>query len=189
VRAPPPGNSRRLFFALWPEASARRALASAAAAAVAASGGRAVPEANLHLTLAFLGAVEAARIEELAALGRAVAARASALTLDFEALERWRRARVLCAPGTGAGAAAAGELAAVLRDATLARGFSPDLKPFRVHVTVARKVVRAPLAALLVRVRWRCDTLALVESRGGQALYSVLDAQPLGRTEKVSKQG
>ena len=59
VRQPPRAPARRLFFALWATAEERRALSAAAAAAVGTSGGRAVPEENLHVTLAFLGQVPA----------------------------------------------------------------------------------------------------------------------------------
>ncbi|MDH5265059.1 MAG: RNA 2',3'-cyclic phosphodiesterase, partial [Betaproteobacteria bacterium] len=59
----------RLFFALWPDAAARAALADLARATANRYGGRAVPAANLHLTLVFLGEVDPARI---AALRRAV---------------------------------------------------------------------------------------------------------------------
>ena len=47
----------RLFFALWPDASARDALAKLALDVTAVTQGRAVPAAKIHLTLAFLGEV------------------------------------------------------------------------------------------------------------------------------------
>ncbi|MDE2447406.1 MAG: hypothetical protein KGO22_00440, partial [Gammaproteobacteria bacterium] len=51
----------------------REAMAEAARKAVGASGGRPVPAANLHITLAFLGSVPTRRLAELAEAGRAAA--------------------------------------------------------------------------------------------------------------------
>ena len=52
---------RRLYFALWPDAALRATIARVAAGPAAVAGGRAVPAADLHVTLAFLGGVPAAR--------------------------------------------------------------------------------------------------------------------------------
>jgi RNA 2',3'-cyclic 3'-phosphodiesterase len=192
-RTAPRAPTRRLFFALWPDTAARRALIAASTAAVAASGGRPVPPANLHATLAFLGAVPAARTAELAALARAVAAAwppgEAPLVLHFTRLAYWRGPQVLCALAPRADAPAR-TLAQVLKAAAAAAGFFPDLKPFRAHVTVARQVARAPRAARFAAVTWRCATLALIESRSvpGGAVYSVLESAPLGKTEKFSKE-
>jgi 2'-5' RNA ligase len=95
---------------------------------------------------------------------------------------------VLCATAAeSAGSAPARELAEQLGHAALTAGFHPDIKPFRWHLTVARKIhpVRAaqcewpqPLAPpLLVR----CDRFVLMESRPGESgsLYSVVDSWPL----------
>lgn len=186
--------TRRLFFALWPDAVARRALTVASAAAVAASGGRPVPPASLHATLAFLGAVPAARIAELAALARAAAAAwppgETPLLLRFTRLAHWRAPQVLCALTAREDDTPAGTLAQALQTAAAAAGFFPDLKPFRAHVTVARKVARAPPAIPFAAVTWKCATLALIESRSapGGSLYSVLESAPLGKSEKFAKE-
>jgi RNA 2',3'-cyclic 3'-phosphodiesterase len=190
VRAQPPELTRRLFFALCPTPAESDALSIASAAAVQVCGGRAVPARNLHVTLAFLGAVPVTRIDELAALGRAVAAAwrstsAPPLTLRFEALAHWQQPGILCALA-GTEAVQAGELAAALKDAAALAGFRPDLKPFRAHVTVARKVARAPARVPLVSVTWKCTAIALMESRTTPqgAIYSILDSPLLGDTQK-----
>ena len=186
----PRAPTRRLFLALWPTVAERRALQAASAAVLQASHALAVPPENLHLTLAFLGAVPAARAAELAALSGELAAAwdAGPVALTWTGLEYWKRPQILAAV-TVAGCAAAAELATRLKRAAVAAGFSPDLKPFRAHVTVARKAA-AVAAAELPGVLWNCTSLALVESRTSESgpVYSVLDSQLLGKREKMRRQ-
>jgi RNA 2',3'-cyclic 3'-phosphodiesterase len=183
----------RLFFALWPAAGEQQALAQASAACVAGSGGRPLPAAHLHVTLAFLGNVDSARLARLRALALELASHSEAapLQLQFQILEYWPRAQILCATaGTADSAAPAGALAARIRQATLAAGFTPDLKPFHAHVTVAHKVARAPAALPpLARVTWNCHAFALVASTTGAcgSAYSVLESYPLDRSENAHK--
>jgi RNA 2',3'-cyclic 3'-phosphodiesterase len=195
--APPPDAreaTRRLFFALWPDEEQRTALAHATAKAVRGCGGRPVPAANLHVTLCFLGSVPAVRLTELDAAARRIAtsrAPAALLALDFERLEHWARPQLLCAlTATRLPAAAtvsAQELARALGDATVAAGFAPDLKPFREHVTLARKVVKARFDERIHPVRWRFCAFALIESRTLAAgpVYSVVESYPLDGAQKV----
>jgi len=187
--------ARRLFFALWPDEAQRAALVHAAARIVRHCGGRPVPEENLHVTLAFLGSVPEPRVEELSAIGRRAAAAFPAdalpVTVSLETLEHWARAQVLSVlerkDESQAAAAGAAALAQSLSAGTLAAGFSPDLKPFRVHVTVARKVARPPRSCEMRRVVWSFDEFALVESRTLEKgpVYSVVESYLLGSTEKV----
>jgi 2'-5' RNA ligase len=184
VSQPPRAPTRRLFFALWPTQDERGALGAAAAEAVRVSGGRAVPEANLHVTLAFLGSVPEARVTELAALGRALAGawpRADTpLMLRFTALEQWAKPQLLCAVAEPSLQATA--LSVGLKRAARGAGFSPDLKPFRAHVTLARAVASAAAHAPLARVIWERGALALIASHTTAAgsVYSVLESSLLG---------
>lgn len=179
---PPPEPARRLFFALWPDEPMRQAMAQAIRETVRASGGRPVMPANLHVTLAFLGSVPERRLPELAQVARA-AARDDAgepLELSFDHLEYWRPAHLLCAAPAEASERTAA-LAGRLHSALLTSVFAPDLKPFRAHVTVARKVLRAGAAGEMHPVLWRFSTLALIESRTlpAGALYSVVESYGL----------
>lgn len=188
--------ARRLFFALWPDGEQRAALLHATAKIVRHSGGRRVSEANLHLTLAFLGSVPEDRLEELSAIARRAAAAwpadAATLAVSLAALDYWARAQVLVVlerkeESRGGEVSGVAELARTLTAAIAAAGFSPDLKPFRPHVTVARKVARAPRAIVLRHVLWSFDAFALVESRTlpEGPVYSVVESFVLGSAEKV----
>ena len=202
---PPPEArepTRRLFFALWPDAGQRAALVHATRKAVRSSGGRPVPEESLHVTLAFLGSVPERRVAELQAIARRIAEapEAAPLRVSFDRLVHWAKPRILCAldalPSAGteaAGAPRVGALAGApalalaesLKGETTARGFSPDLKPFHAHVTVARKVAHAPAAQPLPPVRWTFDGFALIESRTEPTgpVYSVIESYLLAKTE------
>ena len=183
-------RAQRLFFAFWPEEAARAALAHATAKAVRYSGGRPVPAANLHVTLAFLGSVPEQRIAELQQLAAAQAAqcaRERAIVLSFDRFDYFRRAQVLCVLATEDDAAAAQRLASALQDASAAAGFNPDLKPFRAHVTVARKVLHAAHLPALRPVAWHFADFALIDSRTEPSgpVYSVMESYPLVKSEKA----
>jgi 2'-5' RNA ligase len=189
--------TRRLFFALWPDAAQRAALVHAAGETVRRCGGRPVPETNLHVTLAFLGSVPEPRLEELRAIARRAAAAwpadAAPPAVSLAALEHWAKAQVLAAlereeEPRGAPGAGVAELARFLTAATAAAGFSLDLKPFRAHVSVARKVARAPRSIAMRKVLWSFDGFALIESRtlADGPVYSVLESYVLDGAEKVA---
>ena len=183
--------ARRLFFALWPGEAMRQAMALATAEAVQASGGRPVSAANLHITLAFLGSVPERQLPQLGTIARRAASPSGTdltdlpladeprIELAFDHLEYWRAAHLLCAvpaePPARVAALVRG-LQALLTEG----GFAPDLKPFRPHVTVVRKVSR-PGRAKMHRVVWRFTELALIESRtlAEGALYSVVESYAL----------
>jgi 2'-5' RNA ligase len=193
VTRDPLASARRLFFALWPDEAQRRALEHASAKAVRHSGGRPVPVPNLHVTLAFLGSVAAARIPDLQRSAREQAARLAhdaPPTLTFARLVHWKEAQILCALAVEQSPVARG-LAVALQDAAAALGLSPDRKPFQAHVTLARKVVRPGAMLTLRPVVWTFDAFALIDSRTEPSgpLYSVIDSYPLIRTDKARDPG
>jgi RNA 2',3'-cyclic 3'-phosphodiesterase len=180
-----------LFFALWPAEVDRAGLSAAVEAAVRHCGGRPVPAASLHVTLAFLGAVDARRLPEL----RQIAARqacayvgSTPVRLRFDALAHWARPQILCAIANEA-AAALVALAAALKAATAAAGFTPDLKPFRPHVTVARKVRHCGKLPPLAPSEWSCREFALIVSRTDPRgpVYSVVESWSLVKAAKADE--
>jgi len=188
VKPAPPARTRRVFFALWPGEREQQELAQCVAGALVLSAGRLLPARNLHATLAFLGAVPEDRLEELATLARLCAQSwtQTAPRLTFRRLEHWGRVDILVVTGQDEGERA-GVLATSLKDAGARGGFAPDLKPFRAHVTVARKVTRATAPAALRAVVWEFSAFALVSSRTEAAgpVYSVIESYPLVKTQKA----
>jgi 2'-5' RNA ligase len=181
----------RLFFALRATPEQNAALAAEAAPLIAHLGAQAAPPENLHATLCFIGALEPARLDSLRAVAASVYGRHVALY--FDALEHWDGPKILCATASEESASAC-ELAMALGEATRAAGFAPDLKPFRAHLTLARKVRAEPAmhvpfpAPLISSLRMRCDRFVLMESRRNEtgSVYSVLDSWPLYDRETQS---
>ncbi len=181
-------RSHRLFFALWPDTAMQAALEGATRAIVQASDGRAVPAANFHLTLAFLGSVPESRIEAVRAVAAQLAGtfhlRDEPIDLALDHAEHWRKSEILCAVASATPPIAV-SLAEQLKRALLAAGFAPDLKPFRAHATFARKVRRVTCELDMFPVRWTFRDFRLIESRTDAAgsIYSareiwVLDESP-----------
>jgi RNA 2',3'-cyclic 3'-phosphodiesterase len=174
----------RLFFALQPTPEQNLALAEQVAPLVAQLGSKVAPPANLHATLCFVGAIDPARLDALRAA--AATLRGRPVRLGFDALEYWETPKILCATASRDSSSAT-ELSIALGEAAVAAGFSPDLKPFRAHITLARKISAAQAAT----VPWplplepptlmRANRFVLMESRRDDAgsVYSPLDSWAL----------
>jgi 2'-5' RNA ligase len=184
-------NSVRLFFALWPEPAMQAALAAAAAPILRQVSGasrqvRAVPTENFHLTLAFLGGVPQDRVDAARLVATPCAAklreRAAPIEFVFDSVEHWRKPQIICATAQGASIQGV-RLAQALTGALTAGGFSPDLtKPFRPHVTLARKAMHPSRDTSLAPVTWTFSEFALVQSRTapGGSIYTVLSSFRFG---------
>jgi RNA 2',3'-cyclic 3'-phosphodiesterase len=171
----------RLFFALWPEDKAARHFAHAASQLRLESSARLVDGRNYHLTLAFVGEVDARNVGELRRIGGT--RRASCCNIDFTAVEYWPDPQVVV--GT------AEEIPAALEclSAELHKAASPyRRKPaaaaaprLRGHVTLARKVAQAPVLPTMSSFTWPVHHFSLVSSdtSGSESVYTVLDTWPL----------
>jgi 2'-5' RNA ligase len=162
----------RLFFAVWPDAAALARLERLAGELAAASAGKPVPAAKIHLTLAFLGEVDAARMESALSAARAVRFGRFAMTLDC--VGSFRGARVAWAGSLATPTALAclhGDLAARLA----AAGFTLEDRPFAAHVTLARRIGKAVPRAAIEPVARAVDGFSLVRSETGTGQYAVLE--------------
>lgn len=153
--------ARRLFFALWPDEAVRQALWKATRSCVKASGGRPVPRENLHLTLAFLGNVPQGLLPEL----RAAAARLSLPGFRFvlDSAGYWPRPRVAWVAPSRVPRQLP-ELVAALWRVLEGLPVQADTRPYRPHLTVARKVSRPGELALERSVDWPVSEFCLVQS-------------------------
>jgi RNA 2',3'-cyclic 3'-phosphodiesterase len=175
-----------MFFALWPDELTRRQFAEAAAALPPECRAHGVPPQNYHLTLAFLGDVAVSQREALQQIGASL--RAPGSTIAFDGYEYWREPRVIVAAAHEAPAALLklwSGLYRALQNSQVAPRFQPA--PPRAHVTLARKVVQAPVLQAMSPVRWSARSFSLVSSdtSGKHSVYTVVDTWSLlDETEK-----
>ena len=167
----------RLFFALVPPPSTVAALA-AVATAVRCGQCRAVPPANFHVTLTYVGRVDAAA--HAACERAAQGVRAESFVLAFASSGWFERARVAWLGVTRTPDALAA-LVAALRAALDGAGVAYDRKAFRCHLSIAREVRVAPQPARVPAVAWSVREFALVESvsDGGGVRYVTRAKWPL----------
>jgi RNA 2',3'-cyclic 3'-phosphodiesterase len=159
----------RLFYALWPDRQAREALAAHGARLARGAGGRAVPAANLHLTLVFLGEVEPARVASLHRAAGEVESPGFELALDE--VGSFRGSGVAWA-GCRVAPPALLALQAALAERLRLQGFTPEARPFAPHLTLVRRIAAPVAREAIAPVSWRVKGFALVESdraRGGYA--------------------
>jgi 2'-5' RNA ligase len=168
----------RLFFALWPDDDTQSALAGIAKARLPAAGGRLIRAQNLHLTLVFLGSVDAGA--RACAERAAASLRAPAFELEFRRLGYWPRPRLLWSAPEQVPEGLT-MLESMLRDALSACGHAPESRPFRAHITLARKL-RSPLDDTShAPIRWPVSDFHLVASQtlANGARYQPLVSWPL----------
>lgn len=132
--ARPAADDARLFVALWPDAGVRAALQAASALWHWQPGAAVVGADRLHLTLHFLGALPRERIPELTRALRLPFTRCE-LVLDRAAL--WRGGVAIVEPS--AVPAPLVELQGALGAALHAIGLPVEARPWRPHVTLARR--------------------------------------------------
>lgn len=152
-------RNHRLFFALQPDDAVRRQVS--AVQQECGAQGRAVPPANFHVTLAFLGMQEADVIPRVCEVASGLTFEPCEVTLDQ--LGRFKRAGVLW---LGASYIPESILAFQhdLVSGLLAAGIGYDRKPWKLHLTLYRKMRTAPPTIDPMAIRWRLDGFSLVES-------------------------
>lgn len=169
---PVPAAPLRLFVALWPDPATRAAIAHDQQAWSWPSRAAPVKAERLHLTLHFLGDVPARRLGEVAA----------GLRTHFEPFDLELGQGEVWANGVAALVSARTptqleRLHAGLSDAVVALGLAVDTRPYRPHVTLARRALGAKPPARERRLRWRVDQgHVLVRSLPGGAGYRVIES-------------
>jgi 2'-5' RNA ligase len=170
----------RLFFALWPEDEIAHRFSGAAAELSLQSPARLVNVQSFHITLAFVGEVAASNLLALRKIG--AAQRASCCSITFDGLAYWPDPQVVAStalefPNT------LRDLSARLQEATaLHHPKAASPAPLRTaHVTLARKVLQAPVLPVMSPFTWHVNRFSLVSSdtSGVQSIYTVLDTWPL----------
>lgn len=172
------GATRRVFFALWPDAATAAGLHARARALHAECGGRAMRRDTLHLTLAFLGEVAQESVTRLGQLAAEV--RGAPFVLELDQLGAWHRNRVLWTAASAAPQALV-DLARALGQRLREAGFVLEERAFAPHVTLVRNARAAPLSQTCPALRWPVASFVLVVSEPAPAgaRYRVLGRWPL----------
>ena len=151
----------RLFFALWPDDAVRAELARWSRELHALCGGRTTRPENLHVTLAFLGGVEEARVAEVERAAGEVAPKTVSLVLDQPGY--WKQNRIAWA-GASVVPPELEALVSELRGALAKSRIRFDAKSFVSHVTLLRDAREPKGIPALDPILWKVDGFALVQS-------------------------
>jgi 2'-5' RNA ligase len=172
----------RAFFGLpVPEPQREELSRFVAACARVAPEFRWTATGNLHLTVRFVGNVERAAVDAVAAALAQRPLAAFDLELgDVGTFGRGRAARVVWL-GLRAGAEAATTLAGTVEEECVTAGLPPESRPYQAHLTLARSRSRdgsrlPDLPAMPTVPRWRAGELVLYSSRLGRtgAVYELI---------------
>jgi RNA 2',3'-cyclic 3'-phosphodiesterase len=153
----------RLFFAVVPDAGARRSLAALAHDVARAAGGRPPRDANLHLTLAFVGSVPAGRVVQIEAIGARAAAAVPPFLLTLDGVGLFREAAVAWA-GPDRIPPELQLMFDTLRDGLQASRLPFERRAFHPHVTLARHCARPLSGMAMAPVEWWVGAVALIAS-------------------------
>lgn len=165
-------DSARLFIALWPTPAVRDALREFRDAWQWPPAASPVDAERLHLTLHFLGDV---RREQLLEISEGLDVPFTAFDLALGRAQLWPHGLAVLRP-TAAAPSRLIVLHGLLRDALQRLRLPIEERPFRPHVTLARRADSAlPPSEAVAQLRWRVRSYALVESQAWPAGgYTVL---------------
>lgn len=152
----------RLFLALWPDARTRRAVADWQMQWAWPPGARLVPPEQVHLTLHFIGQIEATR---LPLLRQGLAVQFEPFELELGHAQQWKGGLALLCPEHASTVLAA--LHARLAEALLALGLEVDERPLGPHLTLARRAAGAVPPPERLHCRWPVAGYALMQSLQG----------------------
>lgn len=151
----------RVFFALWPDEAVRKALHAQGKLVHAQLAGRLTRAASIHMTLLFLGEIEASRLTALQDAAGTVGVEPFGMSLDR--LVCWPHNRIAWAGPAHPPPALEG-LVERLRQSVAQAGFSFDRKPFAAHVTLLRDAACRPLEPDMTPIAWRVSDFVLMRS-------------------------
>ena len=151
----------RAFFALVPDEAVRMQFLSLARDVARRSRGRSISGEHVHLTLAFLGDVPVESLPAIRSVGDAMPREGASLA--FDTLGAWRASGVAwVAPSVLPPVLA--DLHARLHASLTEGGFVLENRPFRPHVTLARRCVQPHPRQQSAPIHWAVRKLSLIGS-------------------------
>ena len=164
------GKPLRLFLAVWPDEPLRDAIAAWQSEWLWPPRVGLVERERLHLTLHFLGDVQP---EQLPVLVRKLSFAFEAFELTFSRGEVWPAGAAVLRPDAVPPPLAL--LHAALRRELLSLALPVEERPYRPHITLARRAHGARPPQREAGLRWSADAgYVLVQSLPGGAGYEIL---------------
>ena len=171
--AAPYDPALRLFFALWPPPALRATIAQHALLWGFEPPVRSTVPDKLHLTVLFMDSVPAARLQDVVRFGAKIASEAKPFRLQLDHAEIWPQGGIAhLAPSHVPGELTALRVA-LAREAQKA-GIPCDVRPFKPHVTLARRAQARLAPEGFAPILWHAADLCLVRSVLGTGRYAVL---------------
>jgi RNA 2',3'-cyclic 3'-phosphodiesterase len=152
---------QRLFFALWPPLELSRELFRLGSKVLHGGAGRRVVAENIHLTLAFLGSVNATFRE--CAEQTASNVQVDAFSLDLEWVGCWPKSGILWV-GPELTPKTLWQLVEQLNSGLAGCGHEAEKRPYAAHLTLARNARPCLPAHNIDAHRWEIDRFCLVQS-------------------------
>lgn len=167
-------ETKRLFFALWPDHRQREQLREAINSVAKTVEGHAVDRRNWHITLAWVGDFPADRVPLL--LQRAAEIEFEPFRLTFDRLDFWARPRIASLTAATV-PEELHDLVTALENLLQDEGVVTERRTYRPHITVSRNARTFETERLAQRISIEWSSFELVESvpgRGG-AFYRPLN--------------
>jgi 2'-5' RNA ligase len=150
---------KRLFFALWPDDETRQ-LINKFNQSIKSEGLKKVNPDNLHVTLVFLGNINA----EVEVILRQSIEKISVqpFVLHFDQLDFWQKPRILCISTRSYDSQLSILVNAIKKKVELC-GIKTEDRPYKPHITLARKA-RKVIDIAILPIEWKAESFCLVES-------------------------
>ena len=175
---------QRLFFALWPDEDVREQLRQCQQSQpfkqllLENDRSRVVFPGNFHITLAFLGNVDESQKACVEQIANGIQCPPFAFMLNRAG--HWLKPRILVV-GPDEMPKVLVTLATHLRDGAIKCGVQMDMRPYNAHVTLMRKIVKAPEGLAINPFPWVAKRFVLIESitQPEGVRYEVIQEWPL----------
>lgn len=174
----------RVFFAIWPDNAAQEQMAGLAKRLRLESlcGGRKTKADNIHLTLVFIGDVDAITLETLReAANKIKDTETRAFDFVVDTVRYWKHNQIVYAT-TDSVPRELIDLVSALQDALSAAGFPLEQRPYIPHITLMKRASCQTLPQLPGPVVWRVREWMLVKSEqtNDGSVYSPVHRWSLG---------
>ena len=156
-----PNIKKRIFFALWPSEKQRRNIDAAIEPYRSSLAGKWTDRGNWHVTLVFIGGFPEDDIPALQAAADNI--QCPAIKLGFERIDFWKRPKIMCLQSDFVPDQLI-DLVRSLGSAAKSFGFKPEKRPYRLHLTIARKARFFEAITLAQPVELHWSDFHLIES-------------------------